>query len=89
MHLSSIGHSIIGDPFYEPRLTWYAGRTMLHAMKLHLPLKDFDIDIETEDPFGTLVMDIPYTINLDEVVEGSLKGRHEDEASQKNWCLIL
>lgn len=60
VHLASIGHPILRDVAYEDPVSWYAGRTMLHAMKLHLPLqKGFEIDVTTPNPFSELIKEEP------------------------------
>ncbi len=60
VHLASIGHPILRDVQYEDPVSWDAGRTMLHAWKLHLPLAHDEVhDLETENPFEQLVTDHP------------------------------
>jgi hypothetical protein len=62
LHLSSIGHPIVGDVAYGSaaladftRLR--APRMMLHALRLHLPLPGNHMSFASADPFEALVQE--------------------------------
>ncbi|KAF4517836.1 hypothetical protein B566_EDAN008778 [Ephemera danica] len=52
MHLSHIGHTIIGDFTYSQRKDITPPRTFLHSLRLVLPNPIEHLDIKTEDPFS-------------------------------------
>ncbi|KAJ3055235.1 hypothetical protein HK097_011118 [Rhizophlyctis rosea] len=64
VHLSSIGHSILGDYTYEDPFTTVAFRTMLHSWKTIVPLPSGPLRIETDEPFAELLTEGPVEYNL-------------------------
>jgi 23S rRNA-/tRNA-specific pseudouridylate synthase len=60
VHMSHLGHAIIGDYQYQIPFSKNAKRTYLHAWKIYLPFhSDFKLHIETDNPFLNLIQPKP------------------------------
>jgi 23S rRNA-/tRNA-specific pseudouridylate synthase len=51
VHCSHIGHTIVGDYTYSNRKDVKPNRMYLHSLRLVIPNKIEDINVETDDPF--------------------------------------
>ncbi|MCL4128661.1 UNVERIFIED_CONTAM: hypothetical protein GTU68_044506 [Idotea baltica] len=54
LHMSALGHTIVGDFTYSNRHDVTPFRMFLHAFRLVLPTPLETLDVQTEDPFGEM-----------------------------------